>query len=141
MHASYPTNWRVVSVGLIYKDNQVLLGLRYPKADKKNRWEFPGGSIEKGELPQETIHRELREELEITVEKSELANCLCDYKQNQPYIIVFYHILKWSGSPKKTCHQKLKWFSLEECNQQQLPNINPHLFMPIYKTLKEKLKS
>ena len=136
---SLTKNWQVVSVGLIYKNNQVLIGLRQPNKEKTNQWEFPGGSIESGELPQDTMIRELKEELGICVEKWELANCLCDYKQDQSYIIVFHHVLKWSGTIKKTCHEDLKWVSLSECKEKKLPNINPRLFDKIYTTLSNHL--
>ncbi len=128
-------SWKVVSVGLIYKNNQVLIGLRYPTEKQTNLWEFPGGSIQEGELPQDAMIRELKEELNIVVEEWKLATCLCDYKQGQPYIIVFHHVLKWSGAIQKTCHQDLQWISLSECKEKKLPNINPILFDKIYEVL------
>lgn len=131
-------NWKVVSVGLIYQDNKVLLGLR--PNQETDIWEFPGGSIEIGELPEQAMQRELKEELNIDVEDWSLADCLTDYRKQQAYIIVLYHVNKWQGSIKNQVHTKLRWLSLKQCQQEMLPNINPKLFSKIQTLLAKKIK-
>lgn len=54
----------------------VVLGARRTKPEAlRGRWEFPGGKVEIGEQPEETLRRELQEELRIDIHLgAELVN-------------------------------------------------------------------
>ena len=128
------TPWKVISVGLIYKDGKILLGLR--PNQKEDLWEFPGGSIEPGELPHQSMIRELKEELSIEVTDYSLASCLSDYKKGYSYLIVFFYVTGWKGDIQKNIHKDLRWLSAEDCKKEGLPNINPNLFSEIQQIIK-----
>lgn len=48
--------------GIVIEDGKVWL-----RQNERNEWELPGGKLEHGEQPEETVVRELREELGFTV--------------------------------------------------------------------------
>ncbi len=55
--------YRVSAKALVFDENKNILIIR------ENRgWELPGGGIEQGESPQETIEREIKEECGFTIE-------------------------------------------------------------------------
>ena len=55
----------VVAVVLIDRDGRVLLSQRPSGKSMAGLWEFPGGKVENGEVPEEALIRELKEELGI----------------------------------------------------------------------------
>ena len=123
--------YEVISVGILIQKGKVLLGLR----QKQDYWEFPGGSLEKGEQAESAVKRELKEELGIFVTELEIAGALSSTQR----LITLFYITKWQGEIQKNWHRDLKWFSLEECRKQQVPNINPELFESILKILSKKI--
>ncbi|HEV7965933.1 MAG TPA: (deoxy)nucleoside triphosphate pyrophosphohydrolase [Candidatus Acidoferrales bacterium] len=54
-----------VVAALILRDSRILVCQRRRDDSHALQWEFPGGKVEPGEIPQEALARELREELGI----------------------------------------------------------------------------
>src|ERR1700691_6020422 len=63
----------VVACALIDADGRVLLGERPGGRAVAGLWEFPGGKVEAGERPEQSLIRELNEELGIVVKEACLA--------------------------------------------------------------------
>ena len=59
----------VAACALIDADGRVLLAQRPEGKTLAGLWEFPGGKVEPGETPEETLIRELKEELGIVVKR------------------------------------------------------------------------
>ena len=99
---------------IIHDDDRVLLQLRdnNPNIAFPLHWNLIGGIIEVSELPQETITRELKEELGIELDKIELF-AIENYKDTIQHIFS----AKAKINPEKI-HLKeglaIRWFKLSE---------------------------
>ena len=60
-----------VVAAIIRRGNEIFATQR-GYGEFKDWWEFPGGKIEPGESPQQALVREIREELDATIEVGEL---------------------------------------------------------------------
>jgi len=63
----------VAACALVDSDNRVLLAQRPEGKALAGLWEFPGGKVEAGETPEETVIRELVEEIGIETKVECLA--------------------------------------------------------------------
>jgi len=101
----------VVAVALVDADGRVLVSERPAGKQLAGLWEFPGGKVEPGERPEETLIRELAEELGITVEEPCLApltfasHAYPDFHLLMP----LYVCRRWTGTPRSLEGQALKW--------------------------------
>lgn len=60
----------VVAAIIERSDRRLLIGQRRRNDTSPLKWEFPGGKVQEGELPEVALARELREELSVTLAKS-----------------------------------------------------------------------
>ncbi len=63
----------VVACALVDADKRVLIAQRPAGKTLAGLWEFPGGKVEPGERPEQTLIRELHEEIGIAVSDDCLA--------------------------------------------------------------------
>ena len=63
----------VAACALVDVDGRVLIAQRPTGRRMAGLWEFPGGKVEPGERPEQTLIRELHEELAIIVKEACLA--------------------------------------------------------------------
>ena len=74
-------------------------------------WEFPGGKVEQDEAPEQTLIRELREELGIVVNVACLAP-LTFASHSYPdfhLLMPLYVCRRWEGTVKALEAQQLAW--------------------------------
>ena len=102
-----------VAVGVLLKNNQVLIACR-PAVDRfPNKWEFPGGKLELGELPAEALVREFKEELGILVKDyTVIDNVSFDYSETLYVELYFFLINSYEGNPVALYHAQLEWVEI-----------------------------
>jgi 8-oxo-dGTP diphosphatase len=101
----------VAACALVDADGRVLLAQRPQGKSMAGLWEFPGGKVEPGERPEESLIRELREELGIGVKEECLApltfasHVYPDFHLLMP----LYVCRRWEGFVEPLEGQELKW--------------------------------
>ncbi len=101
----------VVACALIDADGRVLLAQRPEGKSLAGLWEFPGGKVEAGENPEETLIRELREELGIEVAKACLAPlAFASHTYTDFHLLMpLYVCRRWEGQVTGREGQALDW--------------------------------
>ena len=66
---------RVGSYGVIIRDRKIAL-IKKARGGYKGLYDLPGGGIEHDETPVETLHRELMEEIGVSIVKAELLDAV-----------------------------------------------------------------
>ena len=116
---------RITAGGAIIQNGRILLGLRraegnyYPAC-----WDIFGGHSEGDETPEETLRRELYEELGILPEK---LSFLGVYDEPQPELYgagkhYFFAVTEWSGEIRNLGneHSEIQWFTLDDLRDVKL---------------------
>ena len=128
----------VVAVALLRDDGHVLIAER--AAEQK--WEFPGGKVEVDESCQEGLAREMKEELDVTVQPSDLVPFRfvdCTRPSQKPnkrpqamnLIMLLYTCRRWRGEPRGNEGQRVRWVSEEELPRVELMEADEPLIEPM----------
>lgn len=101
----------VAACALIDADGRVLLAERPAGKAMAGSWEFPGGKVETGEVPEDALIRELGEELGITVREACLAPLtFASHRYPEFHLLMpLYVCRRWEGIATPREGQRLAW--------------------------------
>jgi mutator protein MutT len=110
---------RLTCGGIVVSQGKILLGKRRFNRLYPDIWDIFGGHIEEGETKEETLKRELEEEIGIIVRNFEF---LTTYQDKDPtygmdYIHHIYLIRSWDRTPENRVpqeHERISWFTKKE---------------------------
>ena len=123
----------VVACALIDADGRVLIAQRPEGKQLAGLWEFPGGKVEAGERPEETLIRELAEELGITVKEPCLAPLTFASHAYEDFhlLMPLYVCRRWDGIVTAREHTRLAWVKPNKLREYPMPPgdepLIPHL--------------
>jgi len=113
----------VAACALIDADGRVLIAQRPPGKAMAGLWEFPGGKIEADERPEETLIRELDEELGIEVKEDCLAPfTFASHAYTEFHLLMpLYLCRRWEGTASAREHSAIKWVRPKELASYPMP--------------------
>ena len=123
----------VAACALVDPDGRVLIAQRPSGKAMAGLWEFPGGKVEMGERPEQTLIRELKEELAIVVNEACLAPLTFashDYADFH-LLMPLYVCRRWDGLVRAQEGQRLAWVRPNRLRDYPMPPADlpliPHL--------------
>ncbi|MEL1250069.1 (deoxy)nucleoside triphosphate pyrophosphohydrolase [Aurantiacibacter gilvus] len=127
-----PTWILVVAVALFDENGRVLLQQRPAGKHHGGLWEFPGGKVESGEIPQVALVREVAEELGIGLDPAALEPCAFAEEMGCPAIVLnLYTCRSHAGEPAGLEGQQFGWFDLAGAAQLALAPMDRRLLQQL----------
>ena len=113
----------VAACALVDPDGRVLIAQRPAGKTMAGLWEFPGGKVEAGERPEDTLIRELEEELGIVVDEQCLAPLtFASHSYPEFHVLMpLYICRRWNGTVAPREGQRLAWVRPRELRNYPMP--------------------
>ncbi|MES5098011.1 8-oxo-dGTP diphosphatase MutT [Agrobacterium sp. BA1120] len=113
----------VAACALIDQDGRILLAQRPEGKSLAGLWEFPGGKVESGETPEETLIRELEEELGIKTKVACLAPLTFASHTYETFhlLMPLYVCRRYEGIPRGAEGQPIKWVKPQALRDYPMP--------------------
>ncbi|WP_055667493.1 (deoxy)nucleoside triphosphate pyrophosphohydrolase [Desnuesiella massiliensis] len=113
---------------------EILIARRKQEKQLGGFWEFPGGKVDKGEKPEESLVRELKEEMDVLIEVKEFfGENIHQYDRGIIKLIAFKCKIM-SGTIKLVDHDNCVWVRREQLDSYNFAPAD----VPFVERLKEK---
>ncbi len=118
---------RIAAYGVVRDDDDriLLAAAAAPLLTLRGRWFLPGGGVQHGESPPDSLRREITEESGLTVVDGPLLDVLSDVRTlpdgtSLHTVRLIYEVASWHGSLRPEVDgttDAVAWFSLDEVRE------------------------
>jgi 8-oxo-dGTP diphosphatase len=112
----YP-NPAVAACALVERDGRLLL-VRRAGDPERGKWDLPGGFVDEGELPEDAVRRELREETALEIELGPFFGVWTDWygdAADAAYNVILVWRATAAGEPEPADDvSEARWFARDE---------------------------
>jgi 8-oxo-dGTP diphosphatase len=110
-----------VAVGILRRNETILICQRKKGGRYELKWEFPGGKVEAGETTEQCLRRELLEELSIEVFSIDrIQTEAAYYNDGGMFNVAYCFISGFRGEPQNNVFEQIRWVTLEELKHMDL---------------------
>lgn len=120
-----------VAIGIIRRNDQILIARRRKNDSLGGYWEFPGGKVEPGETVEAALLRELIEELDLTCV---IRETLEPFEHKYPQATVRLHpfiVEPTAGEAKPLDSDEIRWVGVDELLDYRFPSANADLLQKL----------
>ena len=108
-----------VAAALILKDGKLLAAHRPNGSHLAGYWEFPGGKLEPGEMPEEALMREIEEELGAKVCCGRIYAAIPYSYPEKDVLLMFYPCVLREDEPKPIEEAEIRYITEKELADMQ----------------------
>jgi len=101
---------RLGVAGILVREGRLLMSRRAAGGAWPGLWELPGGKVETGEIPEEALVREWREELDATP----LGPVPYDFATEDGLVLLFFRVRGLVGTPRAKGVEAVRWCPADE---------------------------
>lgn len=114
-----------VAVAIIRnKQREVLVTRRPDHVHQGGFWEFPGGKVETGETIEQTLHREIAEELGLEIQQATAFKRVYHEYPDKNVLLDFYQVDSFTGKACGLEGQPVEWRAIEQLRLEDFPAAN-----------------
>lgn len=110
----------VVIAAIVEREGLILVAQRVAGTHLAGYWEFPGGKLEPSENHRQCLEREMKEELDATVEVGPIMHSTSFAYPKRTVELHFYNCVL-TNEPTPLLGQQLRWVSRPELETLQFP--------------------
>ncbi|MFO0718686.1 MAG: 8-oxo-dGTP diphosphatase [Candidatus Paceibacterota bacterium] len=135
---------KVANICFLRRGDEVLLAMK-KRGFGVDKWNGPGGKIQEGETIEEATVREIKEEIDVDIDKKDLQkvaeiNFYFPDKEGWDMLVHVFFVESWKGEPTESEEMRPQWFPISEIPYDEMWLDDKYWLMDAIKGKKLKAK-